>query len=452
MENQGGYFPETLELQLDKLVGIDIQQGEEIDRSLKLPLSDTLTTSPEVTRTASQYLRWNSTATDIDAVAVSTSASDASDVAPLDVSISAAAAGSAADVSREDHVHLLPTTVPRLATENTFTESNIWFKGSDVASTGTLTLGAGNWFDITGTTAITSITTIGVGTFILLQFDGALLLTYHSTDLLLPGGEDILTQAGDIAVFYEHATGDWRLISYNGDVSVSKMQTLDLSQKVTFFDDFIGTISSPIETTPGSGANTSVAVISAGAGGRITMNSSDADGTNAANTTIMTLDTLDWRADQGSLRMEVKLQIDDVSEAAVFIGFTDNVMASTTELPIFKASASDNIDSDATNAVGIGYDVDGTTDEWFHGGVKAGTDTSATHSGSAPTDNTYVILRVEVNSAGAVEGFVDGTSIGTATVNAVTTTTPLTPCICVSNRSANKVTMLVDYIWVQADR
>ena len=104
--------------------------------------------------------------------------------------------------------------VPGRATENTFTESQVLFQGSDVASANALTLGAGNLFDITGTTSITSITTIGVGTTILLQFDGSLTLTHHVNDLVLPGAANIQTQAGDIAVLYEYATGSWRLLAY----------------------------------------------------------------------------------------------------------------------------------------------------------------------------------------------------------------------------------------------
>ena len=81
------------------------------------------------------------------------------------------------------------------------------------------------------------------------------------------------------------------------------------------------------------------------------------------------------------------------------------MISTTVELPIFKASGTDNIDSDATDACGVAYDIDGTTDEFFQGGVDSDTDTAATHSGSAPSDNTFVTIRVEVSAAGAVEGF-----------------------------------------------
>lgn len=90
-----------------------------------------------------------------------------------------------------------------------------WAKGADVASANALSLGHdGNYFDITGTTAITSIGTKGVGTVVKLHFDAALTLTHHATDLILPGGANITTAAGDEAEFVEYATGDWRCTSY----------------------------------------------------------------------------------------------------------------------------------------------------------------------------------------------------------------------------------------------
>ncbi|MCK5607966.1 hypothetical protein KAR91_39160, partial [Candidatus Pacearchaeota archaeon] len=44
-------------------------------------------------------------------------------------------------------------------------------KGSDIASASAITIGSdGNYFDITGTTAITSIDTVGIGTIVKLHF------------------------------------------------------------------------------------------------------------------------------------------------------------------------------------------------------------------------------------------------------------------------------------------
>lgn len=89
--------------------------------------------------------------------------------------------------------------------------------GADIASATALPVNvAGQFHDVTGTTAITSFAATSGDTSKLkvLQFDGALTLTHHATDLILPGGANITTAAGDIGVFYEYASGDWRCVSY----------------------------------------------------------------------------------------------------------------------------------------------------------------------------------------------------------------------------------------------
>ena len=82
-------------------------------------------------------------------------------------------------------------------------------QGTDVASANAMTLGDGNFFDITGTTTINTIASKGIGTQVALQFDGILQLT-HSNDLFLPTAANITTAAGDVATCYEYAAADWR--------------------------------------------------------------------------------------------------------------------------------------------------------------------------------------------------------------------------------------------------
>jgi len=103
----------------------------------------------------------------------------------------------------------------RLGVANVFTKTQTWKHGADVASATALAVDIdGNWFDVTGTTTITSIKTKGVGTLIALQFDGILKLTHNASSLILPYAADIYTAAGDIVVLEEYASGSWRALSY----------------------------------------------------------------------------------------------------------------------------------------------------------------------------------------------------------------------------------------------
>nr|WP_051410161.1 DUF2793 domain-containing protein [Mesorhizobium sp. LNHC220B00] len=80
----------------------------------------------------------------------------------------------------------------------------LWEKGADVASSGTTALGEGGFFHITGTTTITDIdwATAKDGRAAYVTFDGILTLS-HSSGLLLPGAANIVTAAGDRAVFVQ---------------------------------------------------------------------------------------------------------------------------------------------------------------------------------------------------------------------------------------------------------
>jgi len=233
-------------------------------------------------------------------------------------------------------------------------------------------------------------------------------------------------------------------------IAPERLKSVDPAQRVAWFNDFLGDLlPDEIDITVGSGTANAVA-LSPGAGGRVAITSASDDGAITANASSIALDALDWRADQGGLVMETRIQIDDISEAYVFIGFTDVLPSGTHEAPIFLVTTA--IDSDAANAVGVAYDADGTTKEWFHGGVKADTDTAPVYSGSAPVQATYETVRVEVDANGTVQGFINGNPIGDPVENAVTVTTPLVPTILVANRSANQVIALVDYWYIAANR
>ena len=203
-------------------------------------------------------------------------------------------------------------------------------------------------------------------------------------------------------------------------------------------------------STAGSGtANQIATTVAASLNGEITLKSASNDGTHAANCTTFTAIGLAWKANSGGLAMDARLKIDDVSEAVMFVGFTDTI-STTVELPIFLVAG--DIDSDATNACGVGYDVDGTTKLFFHGGVKAGADTVPVYFGGAPADGVYFTVRVEVSATGQVQGFINGVAIGSPVSNAVTITTALTPAVIIGNRSANQVIATVDYVRVEQNR
>ena len=87
-------------------------------------------------------------------------------------------------------------------------------RGSDIASASTinLTTATGDIVDVTGTTSITAIT-LADGLERQVRFAGALTLT-NGASLILPGGANITTAAGDVAVFRGYAAGVVRCVAY----------------------------------------------------------------------------------------------------------------------------------------------------------------------------------------------------------------------------------------------
>ena len=154
-----------------------------------------------------------------------------------------------------------------------------WSKGADVASASALAvLTDGNYFDITGTTTVTSInTTGGAGTLIKLHFDDAVILTHHSTNLILAGAANFTTEAGDEVEFVEYDTGKYRMTGWSlagtapggggggaflgegasgasvgnsGDIIRVNQQTLDTSQTMAATDN--GSCAGPFSVASGA--------------------------------------------------------------------------------------------------------------------------------------------------------------------------------------------------------
>lgn len=89
-------------------------------------------------------------------------------------------------------------------------------KAANIASAGTTDLGAavGRIVDVTGTTAITSFGTVAAGIWRIVRFTGALTLTHNATSLILPGGANITTAAGDACIAVSLGSGNWVVVSY----------------------------------------------------------------------------------------------------------------------------------------------------------------------------------------------------------------------------------------------
>ena len=108
-----------------------------------------------------------------------------------------------------DRIELRPTAALFNEFANPLSE-----KGADIASANPLVITAGSdYFDVTGTTGFASMTVVTNRQFTL-QFDGALIMTHHATNLDLPGEASITTAAGDVATFQSTGADTVQCINY----------------------------------------------------------------------------------------------------------------------------------------------------------------------------------------------------------------------------------------------
>lgn len=95
---------------------------------------------------------------------------------------------------------------------NTFNKTVYLSKGVDIPSASTLTIGVdGNYFDVTGTTNVTALSTLQAGTRVVLQFDSVLTIV-NSANLILPNNKDITTVPGIAYEFISEGAGVWRYL------------------------------------------------------------------------------------------------------------------------------------------------------------------------------------------------------------------------------------------------
>tara|TARA_R110000787_G_scaffold130946_3_gene242899 strand:+ start:200 stop:1162 length:963 start_codon:yes stop_codon:yes gene_type:complete len=87
-------------------------------------------------------------------------------------------------------------------------------KGGDIVSASPLVVDTdGSYFDVTGTTGFAAMQ-VGANRMFTLQFDGALIMTHHATNLDLPGAANITTVAGDVATFQSTGANTVQCVGY----------------------------------------------------------------------------------------------------------------------------------------------------------------------------------------------------------------------------------------------
>jgi len=279
-------------------------------------------------------------------------------------------------------------------------------KGTDIPAAGTLTIPAdGNYFDVTGTTSITGLSSIAnavTGWEMTLKFEGATKLV-HSTALILPGQKDMFVFDGDSIKARYEGSGNWRVVSV---ARASGAPADPAPIRSVFSKQMAG---QEIDTY-GGGAND-------GSSGTLVVAASQ---THPGG--VMTIGTgTDVAGFQGKTMSGLLRDVVGTNPIVYEVGFSVNTLADgTNDYEVF-IGLGDTFDiRAAVDQIGLYYDRD-TSANWIMRTNNDGTSTNTASSVAVATGDKR--LTVVINAAGtSVEYFLDGVSLGTVSTNIPTGT------------------------------
>ena len=227
--------------------------------------------------------------------------------------------------------------------------------------------------------------------------------------------------------------------------------------RVVIFDDFIGdAINTTLWGNPTKGTDAATVDFAhlTGVNGLLKGTTGAGAGANMAANGIQIHSALQWKADQSLLPrrlcFEARLKISAITGISIFAGLTDQIAA--LEAPVISAASADTITTNASDAVGFMFDTAMATDNIWLVGVKGDTDATKQDSGIAPVADTFITLRVEVDSNENAWFFINGKSSGVRMASALTKTVALTPVIAAYSNAAASRDVTLDYLHCAADR
>lgn len=212
-------------------------------------------------------------------------------------------------------------------------------------------------------------------------------------------------------------------------------------EKVTFVDDFLV---DPSENDWVEGeSNGGTIAYAAANGGTITLTTGATTEDNAELG-----HGIQWSAAKNAV-IETRLKVDDITTVGICAGFSDAVEEGDDKMA-FEISGTTIVDR-ATNGACWVFDTDADNDYWHYCNTKAGTQAGTAHGTTAPVNDTYVVLRVELDSDGGATFYYNGDAVGYK-ASAVTAATLLTPYIAVIARTTAARVVTADYVKCWQDR
>ncbi len=155
-----------------------------------------------------------------------------------------------------------------------------------------------------------------------------------------------------------------------------------------------------------------------------------------------------WSPQYGPMIVEARLKVDNISDLAIFVGFTETLAIATPVMPAEYATATMTYNGSG-GMVGLQFDSDGTTDIWRSvfgdgGAIVAGATAGGVSGARAPVADQYDIVTAEIDPDGSGRVYLNGVLVESVS-SAVTATDNFFACVMVENRAGSAAVWEVDY-------
>lgn len=226
-----------------------------------------------------------------------------------------------------------------------------------------------------------------------------------------------------------HSLYGWRMgLTRAGSLTVDSRNVVaskyDLGAAVRFNDHFDGAaLSTKYTLLKGSDGSTVNPAIRLVAGGAVRLVNGSAGAASMAVGGCQLAAARNWQANRGNLLFGASLQLGQLTNQSVFLGFTDKI---TLEAAFSMSVVT--LTSNATDAFGFLYDDASTAKTWQCVGVANNTDGTTVDSGVTPVAATDNIFAIECDTLGNATFYIDGNVVGYMAA-AVTPTVALTPTL-----------------------
>lgn len=157
----------------------------------------------------------------------------------------------------------------------------------------------------------------------------------------------------------------------------------------------------------------------------------------------------------GNMAIEARIKVDNVTDVAMFVGFSETLAKATPVMPAEFATATMTYNGTG-GMIGLQWDSDGTTDDWRavcgDGGAAAGGSGNGTRANSAAVADEWDVVRVELDNSGGGRVYLNGVLVKTYAAGSLTAADLFHPLVMCENRAASAAVFEVDYILVTGSR